>query len=219
MPFKDYSEAVKMYEAGLSTVKIAQYYGVSKQNIWEVLSNPKRGVKMRPRAESGEKSVLYRGGSRRDQKAQMLVLLAVKRGILSPKPCEVCGMAVYNTSGRRMVHAHHDDYNKPLDVRWLCSKHHTEWHKTHKAEMLVVPYDRKSLLCLNHLITFKGKEFADNVEVAKRLGIKPRRVQHLINYGRIEATWMWNRWWIETERIPTLDIANIQGQGKRKKHK
>ena len=46
---------------------------------------------------------------------------AVRRGILTRQPCEVCGA--------EKAQAHHDDYGKPLDVRWLCSKHHAEWHK------------------------------------------------------------------------------------------
>lgn len=46
------------------------------------------------------------------------------------KPCEVCG---------EQAEAHHDDYNKPLEVRWLCFKHHREWHKTHdNPELLEV---------------------------------------------------------------------------------
>lgn len=48
---------------------------------------------------------------------------AIKRGELIKQPCEVCG----DTN----VHAHHDDYSKPLDVRWLCVNHHLEWHEIH----------------------------------------------------------------------------------------
>ena len=51
------------------------------------------------------------------------VRLAKLRGDLVPKPCEVCG----TTEG---IHAHHDDYTQPLEVRWLCKPHHDEWHKT-----------------------------------------------------------------------------------------
>jgi ribosomal protein S27AE len=45
---------------------------------------------------------------------------AIKAGKLIRKPCEVCGEA--------KVEAHHDDYNKTYDVRWLCGKHHREHH-------------------------------------------------------------------------------------------
>ena len=48
------------------------------------------------------------------------VAKAIKRGVLVRHPCDVCG--------REDSHAHHDDYSKPLDVRWLCPPHHREVH-------------------------------------------------------------------------------------------
>lgn len=46
---------------------------------------------------------------------------AIRAGKLVRQPCEACGEA--------KAQAHHCDYSLPLDVRWLCSKHHAEWHK------------------------------------------------------------------------------------------
>ena len=43
---------------------------------------------------------------------------ALRDGRLERKPCEECGSME--------VQAHHDDYSKPLDVRWLCFRHHRE---------------------------------------------------------------------------------------------
>jgi excisionase family DNA binding protein len=43
---------------------------------------------------------------------------AQQRGTLTPKPCEVCGSLD--------VEKHHEDYDQPLEVRWLCRKHHVE---------------------------------------------------------------------------------------------
>ena len=52
------------------------------------------------------------------------VYRALKKGILVKSPCEICG--------KLEVEAHHKDYNYPLDVSWLCKKHHTEWHRKNK---------------------------------------------------------------------------------------
>jgi hypothetical protein len=46
---------------------------------------------------------------------------AVRDGKLKKQPCEVCGSTI-------RIHAHHDDYTKPLEVRWLCPKHHALVH-------------------------------------------------------------------------------------------
>lgn len=49
---------------------------------------------------------------------------------ISRPTCEFC---------QKKAHAHHDDYDKPLDVRWLCVKHHFEHHKkiTHENKDLL----------------------------------------------------------------------------------
>ena len=44
---------------------------------------------------------------------------ALKLGKLHRHPCFICG---------NKAQAHHDDYSKPLDVVWVCSKHHGELH-------------------------------------------------------------------------------------------
>lgn len=46
---------------------------------------------------------------------------AIRDSLLLKQPCEVCG--------HTKVVAHHDDYDKPLEVRWLCQIHHTQWHQ------------------------------------------------------------------------------------------
>ena len=58
--------------------------------------------------------------------ANLIIGNAVRDGkIIKPLNCEVC-----NCKPSRL-HGHHDDYNYPMTVRWLCSKCHTAWHKEH----------------------------------------------------------------------------------------
>ena len=52
-------------------------------------------------------------------KARHAVAYAVSTGKLKRLPCIVC---------KKKAHAHHEDYTKPLDVIWLCRKHHQEHH-------------------------------------------------------------------------------------------
>ena len=54
------------------------------------------------------------------RRARAYIINGVQRGTITRQPCEVCG----EPNGQ----AHHDDYSKPLEVRWLCAKHHAEVH-------------------------------------------------------------------------------------------
>ena len=55
--------------------------------------------------------------------------------VIRPDRCEDCGeYGKYDTLGRLLLHAHHDDYSKPLKVRWLCRKCHYAWHVTKRAK-------------------------------------------------------------------------------------
>ena len=72
---------------------------------------------------------------------------AIIAGGVIIKNCYVCGKSADE--------AHHEDYSKPLDVIWLCTKHHKEYHKLKRQKSLkgVVdkPYRQKAnagLLCI-----------------------------------------------------------------------
>jgi len=52
-------------------------------------------------------------------RAHWAVYDAVRRGrLLKPDKCTQCG------DGRFVLHAHHEDYSRKLDVQWLCPKCH-----------------------------------------------------------------------------------------------
>lgn len=53
-------------------------------------------------------------------RAHCLVNNNIRKGNILKECCEICG-------NEKSV-AHHDDYLKPLKVRWLCQAHHKQWH-------------------------------------------------------------------------------------------
>ena len=78
--------------------------------------------------ENGRKSMTKGNGAWRKRnpsiaRAHRMVSKAVRDGILiKPSNCEGC-------DSEAALHGHHCDYNKPLDVMWLCEPCHKQWHR------------------------------------------------------------------------------------------
>lgn len=53
------------------------------------------------------------------EQARRTISNGIRNGKLERGVCEVCG---------EEAEAHHEDYSRALDVRWLCFKHHREEH-------------------------------------------------------------------------------------------
>jgi len=86
---------------------------------------------------SGERAPLWKGGVHKENRAKRgraywrdnpekahaydAVKWALKTGKLQKYPCQHCGATHY-------VHAHHEDYSKPLDIIWLCPSCHLDQH-------------------------------------------------------------------------------------------
>ncbi len=67
---------------------------------------------------------------------------AIKIGLIGRQSCEKCGDA--------RSYAHHDDYTKPLQVRWLCFHHHAKFH----ANFMPIGLE-------SNLIAGRGKRFTE----------------------------------------------------------
>ena len=63
----------------------------------------------------------WRSEDKRRSKCHNAVAKAIKNGDLIPIPCIRCG--------NEKSLAHHEDYDKPLDVMWLCQPCHKQRHK------------------------------------------------------------------------------------------
>ena len=60
--------------------------------------------------------------ARISKQAKRAVHKAIVDGTLKRQPCERCGSEVN-------IHAHHEDYSRPLDVIWLCRTCHGLRHR------------------------------------------------------------------------------------------
>jgi hypothetical protein len=72
------------------------------------------------KASRSEHSRAYRKRHPEKYKSHTITNNAIRGGKLIKRPCEVCGNA--NSE------AHHEDYSKPLEVKWVCRKCHCKLH-------------------------------------------------------------------------------------------
>lgn len=60
------------------------------------------------------------GEARERDIARSIAGVYLRRGKITKMPCLVCESA--------SSEMHHEDYEKPLEVVWLCREHHLAWH-------------------------------------------------------------------------------------------
>lgn len=65
--------------------------------------------------------VRYLGSHPKRRAAHVAIGNAIRDGRITKCPCMVCGA--------KKVEGHHPDYDRPLDVVWLCTTHHNEAHE------------------------------------------------------------------------------------------
>lgn len=82
-------------------------------------------AKARSRTRTDDHNERYKRQDRRKLHARWNLYYAVRTGkITRPNVCEAAGC---NRTGTRLQ-AHHDDYDKPLEVRWYCGSCHRLIH-------------------------------------------------------------------------------------------
>ena len=81
--------------------------------------------RQRGKRQTSEDTRKYREANPKKYKAQTWVSNAIRDGrLVKSSSCEVC-------RSDYAIEGHHDDYNQPKVVRWLCSRCHSLWHSEH----------------------------------------------------------------------------------------
>jgi hypothetical protein len=114
----------KKFEAIPNEVKRGKAKTCSKSCAASMAERPDTSGENNPNwkggISAGGKTARYNEKYPEKHAAHRMMTSAIRKGELVRGACEVCGEI--KTDG------HHDDYSKPLDVRWLCRKHHIEAH-------------------------------------------------------------------------------------------
>jgi ribosomal protein S27AE len=124
-PLTDFYKHSAMADGHLNKCKECAKYDATQHrnnNLEKVRAYDRKRSKNKDRiAIATEYTKLWRKADRRRVVAHNAVARAIKSGKLKRLPCEQCG--------NDQSVAHHDDYDKPLFVKWLCHSCHIKHHK------------------------------------------------------------------------------------------
>lgn len=123
-PLSEFYKHPRMKDGHVNKCKDCNKLDVSRNR----LANVER-YREYDRKRGSRQDKAYRDGHKErypnKRKAHSVVSNAIRDGKLKRgTECEVCG-----ASGR--LEAHHDDYAKPLEVKFLCGVCHKAWHLVH----------------------------------------------------------------------------------------
>lgn len=109
-----------------------------KDNIEKIREYDRGRAKLPHRvALRTENAADYRKRFPERAKANAAVARALRDGRLKKLPCFLCGQTD--------VEGHHPDYSRPIDVVWLCTKHHRDIHLAYPDDFYEHPTIRKEL--------------------------------------------------------------------------
>lgn len=129
-PLDEFYKHSKMADGHLNKCKDCTKNDVSKhrsENLEKIRAYDRERGKTPKRINlSAEVTKAWRKEDTRRVRAHNAVARAIRKGSLIRCSCERCG-------NEKSV-AHHEDYDKPLDVMWLCEPCHKQRHKELKEE-------------------------------------------------------------------------------------
>ena len=97
-------------------------YAVEFLNIEQIREYDRTRGKEKERMATS--AIISKRWAKRDSRimsAHSKVSRAIRSGLLEKKSCVICGTT--------KSYAHHESYNRPLDVVWYCQVHHKARHK------------------------------------------------------------------------------------------
>ena len=120
--YKEYYNKKKQDKEWVERERKRQRDQLKKENSKETRRKYRHSAKGREVHKTSKKNALMTIEGKIKNRAQQKAWRYARKGLIKKEPCESCG-------SKNNIHAHHDDYSKPLEVKWFCHKCHMEYHR------------------------------------------------------------------------------------------